>query len=57
MKNYQFSCCSVKDGILSESNELTPVVQAESATEAMKHPDIQSFFKERPGLRIYRWVR
>lgn len=52
MKTFQFEVCNSE----GPTGEKTPIVSAESITEAMNHQDITNYFKDKPEYRIYKVV-
>jgi hypothetical protein len=58
MKPFQFETCKNVDEKWVPTGKVTPIVYTNTPTEAMNHPDIQSYFAktENAGQRIYRQV-
>lgn len=57
MTTYQFQCCKEVNGEIVPVEDVTPTVTANTPTEAMNHPDLVAWFKERPDYRIYKAVK
>lgn len=55
MKPFQFIACRRENGQLIELDIKTPIVTAETITEAINHPDIKTFC-EQNNCTIYKLV-